>query len=285
MKLVLKLLGVVILLVLLAAAGVLFRGSRNLSRSYDIPPHSVSLEGADPVEGQRLATRFACVLCHGGDLAGVNFLAGMPMADLPAPGLSGGRFTPDEIERAVRHGVGADGRPLMIMPSSAFAGMSNEDLGHIISYVQSVPAVSRELIQRRVGPIGRVAAAMAPAELVTGSAIDHAAPHPDRTPVGDGAYLTALCRFCHGEDLGGGVFEAEERMWAANLTAHATGLGGWTFQEFRSVVQEGRLRDGRQVDPNHMPWEAFAAFTDEELETVWNYLHAIPPVERLAPEG
>ncbi|NNM34967.1 MAG: hypothetical protein HKO53_17955, partial [Gemmatimonadetes bacterium] len=129
-----------------------------------------------------------------------------------------------------------------------------------------------------------VAAAMVPEEIVPGSAIDHGAPHLDRTPDLDGAYLTALCRFCHGEDLGGGMFEAEVSMWAANLTPDPTGLVDWTFEEFTAAVQQGRSRDGHQIDPDHMPWQAFSAFTDEELQTVWTYLHSLPPVERVAPE-
>ena len=284
MKLVLKALGGVVLLVLVAAAGVFFVGSRNLSRSYEVPLHSVDLQGADLAEGQRLANRYACTLCHGGDLGGTDFLEGMPMADLPAPGLAGGRFTADEIERAVRHGVGADGRNLIIMPSSAFAPMSDEDLAHVIAYIESVPAASRPLIERRVGPIARVAAAMTPEEIVTSSVIDHEAAHPARTPRGDGVYLTAMCRFCHGEDMGGRYFNAEAPMWASNLTSDPTGLGEWSLDQFKAAVREGRSPDGRQLDPAHMPWPAFSAFTDEEIEAVWDHLNALPPVERPAPE-
>ena len=284
MKLFMKLLGGLVLLMLLVAGGVLFRGSRNLSRSYDIPLHDLPVAAVNLAEGQRLTTAYGCTLCHGGDLGGRDFLQGMPMADLPAPDLSGGRFTADEIERAVRHGVGADGRPLMIMPSSAFNGMSDQDLANIVGYVRSVPSVSKSLIGRRVGPIGRVAAAMAPEEIVTGSVIDHEASHPVRTPLDDGAYLTALCRFCHGEDMGGRMFTAEAPMWAGNLTPDPTGIGGWTMEQFRTAVQEGRSPDGRMADPDHMPWPAFAALTAEEMETIWSYLQSLPAVERTAPE-
>ncbi len=283
MKFIVKALGGLVLLVVVVVVVVLGVGTRNLSRSYDVPPHAVSLDGADTGEGQRLATLFACTLCHGGELGGSDFLQGMPMADLPAPNLTGRRFSVLEMERAVRHGVAADGRPLMIMPSQAFSGMSDEDLADLVAYVFSIPDVSTRLIERRVGPIGRLAAAMAPAELITASAVHHEAEHPVATPEGDGLYLTGLCRFCHGEDLGGRMFTADVPMWAPNLTPHPTGIGGWTLDRFRVAVQEGRTSDGREIDPDHMPWSAFAAYTDAELQTVWDHLNALTPIDRPPP--
>ncbi|MDH3225413.1 MAG: cytochrome c [Gemmatimonadota bacterium] len=283
MKLILKVLGGVALLVVAAVVGVLLVGSRNLSRSYDVPPHAISLDGADAAEGQRLATTYACTLCHGGDLAGSDFLQGMPMADLPASNLTGRRFSVPEIERAVRHGLGADGRPLMIMPARAYSGMSDEDLADLAAYIHSIPEVSTRLIERRVGPIGRLAAAMSPAELVTGSAVDHEAEHPVATPLGDGRYQTSLCRFCHGEDLGGRMFTADAPMWAPNLTPHPTGIGGWTLDRFKAALQEGRKGDGSELDPDHMPWPAFSAFTDAELQTVWDHLNSLTPIDRSPP--
>jgi len=283
MKLALKILLVILIVLLLSAGGVIFAGSRNLSREVSVPPHDLTEVAGDPAEGQRLATRYACTVCHGGDLAGSNLLEAMPMADLPAPNLSGARFSVEEIERAVRHGVGSDGRLLMIMPSAAYAGMSDEELLDIASYVRSIPGVERDLVERRVGPLGRVAAAMSPDEVVTGVAIDHEVAHPVATPTNDGAYLTAMCRFCHGSDLGGTMFTAEAPLWAPNLTPHETGIGGWDLVRFRAAVQEGVSEERGQLDPNHMPWTAFAVFTDAEMRTVWEYLSSLPPVDRPRP--
>lgn len=284
MKLALKILLAIVLVLVLSAGGVILAGSRNLSREVPVPPHDMATSVGDPAEGQRLATRYGCAMCHGGDMAGTNFVEAMPMADLPAPNLTGGRLTAEQIERAVRHGIGSDGRPLMIMPSAAFSGMGDDELVHITTYIQSIPALDRELIPRRVGPIGRVAAAMAADDLVTAVAIDHDAPHPATAPVGDGAYLTSMCRFCHGEDLGGQMFTAEAPVWAVNLTPHETGIAGWDMARFDAAVREGVSRERGELDPDHMPWTAFAAFTDAELQTVWEYLSSLPPVDRPRPD-
>lgn len=269
---------------LLLVGGVLLLGSRNLSRTYAVAPHAIDHSRADLAEGQRLATAYVCTTCHGGNLAGTDFLQGMPMADLPAPNLTGGRYSSEELERAIRHGVGSDGRPLMIMPSVAYAQMSDQDLSSILAYIASIPPVPSTLIERKVGPIGRVAALMDEPELVTASVIDHDRSHPAVTPEADGEYLTATCRFCHAEDLGGAVFVAEGPMWAPNLTSHESGTGNWTMVEFRRAVQHGEGRDGRSLDPAHMPWRAFGALTDAELDAIWAHLHSIPGVNRPPPE-
>jgi hypothetical protein len=50
----------------------------------------------------------------------------------------GATLTPEIIERAVRHGVGHDGRALRIMPSDDFQYLSDDDTRAVIAYVQHV---------------------------------------------------------------------------------------------------------------------------------------------------
>ena len=284
MKVVVKVLAVLLVLLVSVGGGLVFVGSRNLSRMVDVPAHAPVPQDGDPVEGQRLAVRNSCAVCHGGNLGGATLLEAMPMANLAAPNLTGGRLTDEQLERAIRHGVGSTGRPLMIMPALAFQEMSDQDLADIIAYIQSIPRVETDLIGRRIGPIGRVAAAVSPDEIVTALAIEHGAPHPTETPVDDGSYLTALCRFCHGQDLGGKMFVAGEAMWAANLTPHSTGIGDWDLARFRAAVQDGVSGNGTEMDPNHMPWSAFRAYTEEEFLVLWEYLNSLPSIDRSSPD-
>jgi hypothetical protein len=57
----------------------------------------------------------------------------------------GGQFSDADWVRAIRHGVGLDGKPLLFMPSQVFAALSDPDLADIIAYVKSVPRVARPL--------------------------------------------------------------------------------------------------------------------------------------------
>jgi hypothetical protein len=55
--------------------------------------------------------------------------------------------------RAIRHGVGPDGRPLVFMPSHEFYPIGDDDLSAMITYMESVPAVDRVNPANRIGPL------------------------------------------------------------------------------------------------------------------------------------
>ena len=57
-----------------------------------------------------------------------------------------GNWTDDQLARAIREGVGHDGRALFpLMPYSRFRSMSDEDLASVIVYLRSLPPVHHEL--------------------------------------------------------------------------------------------------------------------------------------------
>ncbi|MEZ4417574.1 MAG: cytochrome c [Gemmatimonadota bacterium] len=288
MKLAFKLVGALLLLVVLIAAGAIGLGTTRFQASIGAPSHTpaTSADSAGVAEGRRLVQAYACRECHGSDLAGTDFIVGMPFMDLPAPNLTGGTFTPEQLERAIRHGIGADGRPLVVMPSRAFAHLSDEEIDAITSYLVSVPRQERTLIERSIGPIGRVVAATAADKLFEYRGIDQEVAHPASPPSAEfGAYLVQLCAFCHGPDLGGKVVETGPAPhWAPNLTPDpATGLGQWSLDQFRTAFQGGTRPDGRSLDSQLMPWTAFGAFNERESEAMWNYLRSLAPVERPVP--
>ena len=74
-----------------------------------------------------------------------------PYADLPgkivAPNLTpdpetgAGNWTDDQLARAIREGIGHDGRALFpMMPYTHFREMSDEDLASVIVYLRSLTA-------------------------------------------------------------------------------------------------------------------------------------------------
>ena len=55
-----------------------------------------------------------------------------------------GRWTDDTLARAIREGIGQDGRALFpFMPYLNYRKMSDEDLASVITYIRSLPAVQR----------------------------------------------------------------------------------------------------------------------------------------------
>ncbi len=90
------------------------------------------------------------------------------------------------------------------------------------------------------------------------------------------------------------VSSATNTAWAgpwgvsftANLTPDgATGLGRWTAKQFADTMRTGKhLGFGREILPP-MPIPAYKHFNDTDLDAIFAYLQAIPPIKNrvLAP--
>jgi hypothetical protein len=76
--------------------------------------------------------------------------------------------------------------------------------------------------------------------------------------------------------------------YAHNLTPDkATGLGGWTEDQFDSALRTGKhLGDpaGRPILPP-MPWQDTKALTKQDMHAMWVYLHSIPAIHNAAPDS
>ena len=80
----------------------------------------------------------------------MNILKGFP-GKVYAPNITpdaetgAGSWTDDQLARAIREGVGHDGRALFpFMPYQGFRAMSDEDLASIIVYLRSLPPVRKQ---------------------------------------------------------------------------------------------------------------------------------------------
>ncbi len=73
--------------------------------------------------------------------------------------------------------------------------------------------------------------------------------------------------------------------FAGNLTPHQTGLGNWTYENFKRAMTEGRykgLEVSRLLLPT-MPWESYALLKEEDLQALFEYLNTIQPIDNLVP--
>ncbi len=65
-------------------------------------------------------------------------------------------YTDTDWVRALRHGIAPDNTPLMGMPSDAFYYMNDEDLGALIAYLKSVPAVDNPVSPTNLKPLAYI---------------------------------------------------------------------------------------------------------------------------------
>ena len=286
-------LGSVVGLLLLILVVVYGLSERRFRKTYNVEPGPVVVRSDAPTlaRGQHIAVTRGCTDCHGEAMSGKVFIDAPPMARLfasnltPGRGGVGGTYRDADWVRAVRHGVGPEGKPLLFMPSHEFHALSDEDVGALVAYLKSLPPVDNTLPENSVGPLGRVLYLTGQVPLVPAELIDHKAPRRPAPAAGTtpeyGAYLATGCTGCHGPGLSGGTIPGgpPDAPAAANLTMHESGLARWTEQDFFRAMREGRRPDGSELD-SFMPWRTTARMTDEEIKAIWAYLQSVPPKAR-----
>jgi mono/diheme cytochrome c family protein len=211
------------------------------------------------------------------------------MLTIPTPNLTSGAggvgrfFTDEDWVRAIRHGVGHDGRALFVMPSNTFNYIGNEDLGALIAYLKSLPPVDNEMSERRIDSIGRVmmAAGMMPPLAV--DRIDHSKPLPDAPEPGVtveyGKYLSYTCTECHGANLNGAPFGPPgQEVPSPNLTPGGE-LASWSEEAFINTLRTG-VTPGSYSLNEEMPWMSYGQMTDDELKALWLHLQSLPALEQ-----
>lgn len=287
-------LGIVVGAVLLLGAAVYGLSSSRMNKIYQIAPAAVIIptDSSAIEEGRHIAHVRACVDCHGEDFGGSIFFDEAAVGRLAATNLTSGRggvgasYTDEDWVRAIRHGVDPKGRPLLFMPSQEFNPIGDDDLGALIAYLKSVEPVDREFEPSSVGPVGRALFLSGQLPLLPVELIDHDAPRVDPPNRGVtpeyGEYLAVTCTGCHGTGYSGGRIPGTPPSWpeAANITPdEATGIGSWSEEDFEQALRRGVRPDGREMDPQFMPWSTFQHLTDDEVGALWAYLQTLPPRE------
>ncbi len=277
-----------VLLIVIAIGTAYAVVGRKLAKRYPTQVAAVAIasDSQSLARGEHLVVAVnKCVTCHGDNLGGSKISDDAAFARLYAPNLTSGNggvasgFTDADWVRAIRHGVGADGHPLVFMPSEAYYSMNDADLAAVIAYLKTLKPVDFVSPERRIGPVARVlhlavgfpsiAAERLPAGVITRAVIQ-----PGAT-VEYGKYLSTIggCAGCHGPTLSGGG-GGEGGVKPANITP--MGLKGWTEADFVKAMRTG-VRPGGRVLSAAMPWPYVGKLSDEELRATWLYLQSLPP--------
>lgn len=281
-----RILGGLVTLVVAALAVVYALSERRFRQTFDVTAHALTVptDSASVARGAHLAQIRGCVGCHGMSFEGKVEMDEFMIGRLAGPNLTRGRHGPAltdaDWERAVRHGVRANGKALFIMPASEHNGMSDEDLGAIAAYARSLEPNPNVPPPSRAGPVIRAMFLAGVVPVLTAEDIDHAKPHPatvvaEATPA-YGGYLASMCAGCHGPGMSGGKIPGGPPDWkpAANLTP--SGLGHYTEETFMVAMRTGVRPDGSKIDPQ-MPYELFGKMNDTELRAIHSYLRTLTP--------
>ncbi|GIV78969.1 MAG: hypothetical protein KatS3mg050_3363 [Litorilinea sp.] len=273
-----------------AVTTLVLLGNSRLNKVYRVQPETVAVpaDGAALQRGQYLVAT-GCAGCHGGNLAGTPFFEDPALGRIPAPNLTGGAggigatYTDQDLLLAIRHGIGQDGRPLMIMPSDAFWHYSDEDLAAVIAYLRSAPPVDNDLGERTLGLLGRVLVGAGVLNVLAAERIDHDGPRPVAPPqqvdAAYGEYVANIsdCRSCHGPALAGGRSSEPGAPPGPNLTPGGD-LATWTAADFIRTLQTGVTPAGKALNPAYMPWPGYGQMTEEDLTALFLYLQSLPAV-------
>lgn len=282
-------LGSLIGLVLVAGAVMFLMGSARLNKTYDFPPSNIVVptDEASIAFGKHRAETL-CEGCHGADMGGmVNFFEGGPLGTLDSTDLTtgeggiGNEYTAEDFVRAIRHGIGKDGKPIFMPAVVSTAYMSDEDLGAIIAYINTLPPVDRQTNGQKFTPLAKILLTVGilgdlPVETVSHEV--HVTAPARGVSVDYGKYMvdTHDCRICHGVELNGGKHADPtiDRI-SPNLTPGGE-VAFWSEEDFMNAIRNGVTPSGHELDPKLMPWKEYGAMSDDELKAIYLYLQSLP---------
>ena len=270
-------LGGLAVLGIIAGAVVYVLSERVLRHTYAIPAVAISIR-TDPAsigEGQRLAIVRGCFGgCHGKQAEGAVMFDEPMIARFVAPNLTAAvrKYSDAELAVIIRNGVRPGGRSMVVMPSEAFVLLTDEDVGRIIAFLRSLPAVDGPGPSLSLGPLGRVGLATGKFKLVA-QLIAETVPPPEATSkeATYGRYLArTTCAQCHGTSLRGASNPA---FTSPTLQVAAA----YSQEAFTELLRTGVPLGGRKLGEmgvwsrNHL-----SHLTDAEIAALYSYLHAMP---------
>jgi mono/diheme cytochrome c family protein len=293
-----SLLALLALVLLCAAAVAAYVGvqvssfDQSMRRTYDVEERAV-VRSDDPAvlaRGRQLVQSVgecSASSCHGGNLAGGKTTDMGPVGKITAPNITGdvlAAYSDGDLARLISRGIKRDGHSVVFMTVEDFDWLPPSDVDAMISYLRTVPKVTRPNGPTSISWLGKVLDRRGTLPLDVARRIDRAAP-ADTPPQGGptaayGAFLARACQGCHGEHLSGGPIPGAPSSMAipANLTPDATGLRGWSFDDFEHTLETGVNKDGRHLDPL-MPYDSYAQYDDTQKRALWAYLQQLPATQ------
>lgn len=263
------------ILLLVAAYGVVFfLSERRLGQEWPVPRGTLEVPAdvAAIAEGKRLATIRGCVGgCHGPNAEGAVMFDRPLLGRIVAPSLAlaAAKYDPGQLAGIIRKGVRPDGQSLLVMPSQAYAALTDGDTARIIAFLRSLPKGGEPLPANRLGPLGRLGLAIGKFKTAAQQFAD-VVPAPSPTAeTRTGHYLAiTICADCHGSNLRG----AETPGFVApDLVV----TKAYSPEAFKALLREGRSIAGREMPTmGSVSRKHFSLLNDAEIAALYEYLRA-----------
>lgn len=282
-------------IILIALAVIYLQTEVRFTKTYAAPNDVVVIptDAESIALGKRVFQYRGCEGCHGENLEGKVYLDSPAVGVVSAGNLTkgvggvGSAFTDQDWVRSIRYGIRPEKNPMLFMPSTEFYYLSDADLGAVIAYIKSMPAVDNEIPRSSVSLIGRVVMTLVPQiTFIPSELIPMNEPRPIAPQVGItpeyGEYLSGSCKVCHGLTLSGGVIPGFPADWppAPNITfGGGSALPAWSEQDFINTIRAGKTPMKKELRPQYMPWGSYKFMSDDELKAVWVYLKSLPNLD------
>lgn len=279
------------LLLVLGVAMLLFAsmlGDRKRQRSVDVtvPGVAWATDAQGIARGHYLYRSRGCADCHGLDGGGREFINDGKGMRVRGPNITQGspvaRYTAQDWERIIRHGVRADGRAALVMPSEDYNRLTNADLAALVGYVRTLESRSGgEVVMELPLPV-KVLYGLGVIRDAS-EKIDHslapAQPVAAAVNAQHGAYVANMCIGCHGPGLSGGTIPGGPPDWppAANLTP-GPGSAMVRYPDantFVTMLRAGKRPDGSTIAV--MPFESLRELNDTDAQALYAFLQTVPP--------
>jgi mono/diheme cytochrome c family protein len=245
----------------------------------------------------------ACGNCHtkqgpdglGPELAGGNpieepgMFVARPANITPDEETGIGRWTDEQIMKAIREGIRPDGTLIgPPMPFEVYNRMADSDVKAIIAYLRTVKPV-HNVVEKSEYKI--------PLPPAYGPPVGSVADVPRADKVAYGEYLAGPlghCVVCHTPMVAGTpMFDFEHQLGAGGFKFHgpwgisvsrnitpdpAAGLGAWSDAEIKTAITTGLSRDGTKLQPP-MAFHWYQNIGAEDLDAIVAYLRTLKPIE------
>ena len=271
--------GGLLTMILAAIASVVVLGLYRLNARSAPQPELKVVGTPDQIQrGKAIADGF-CGACHseagtltGGVDIGKKFPlpigSFVPSNLTPAGALK--HWSDGQIFRAIRNGVDANGRWLVVMTLTNAGNLSDDDVQSLIAYIRQTPAAGTQTPEPPDGlsPLGvaMLGAGLLPSAKPVKTGVLKA---PEKAPTAQyGEYIVSYqdCRQCHGDDLSGG------KPGLAPVGPDLAVVKEWKREQFIATLRTGTDPNGHELDRDRMPWPDIGKMDDTELTALYEYL-------------
>ena len=262
-----------IALVLLAVLSVYLWSSHILgARPTPMSSKLAVPSAAQLADGPRQLHVLGCFSCHGKGLQGDVFLDEPGVAKIYAPNLTlvAAKATDQQLDQAIRQGIGHDGRSLLVMPAEGYQFMTDGEVAALVGAIRALPKGGKDYPLPNVGPKGRIGLILgkfhtAP-DLVRAFRENQAADFGPQYAKGRHIVITN-CAECHGPQLHGQ--EVEPGVVSPDMEI----AGAYDLDQCRTMLRTGVGPGGKNIGMmGRVAKNDFKYLTDEEIAEIHAYL-------------